>query len=352
MEFSQCTRHGFSAAALCVLALFFTSCEKDAAPSVRAESPQAEPVVEEIDDSVPLLVRPVCLVAGEGSDAVFSAMLSRMLIKVTDGRADLKLTSIDELRNGIIVTLGEISEDVQVGLAAKNSTIVRVGDRYASDTRVAAAIGVDSVFAAGQFGEAVRAVADDKGEVLISPVPSNNVSAADQLKEFGKYLARVAPRTSDDGYILVAASTVMPDVKACEIWLADVITPSSRDKEVSVIVGLTRRATHDALLRLRAVGLSDTVPLVGYGIDNAMVQAMDVGELEGVFLMDPGTLESALRVALDKAAKELDSTDEIGEEKDPLVVPLRWVSFETLTTDEGKALVAPYLESEQLDKEE
>ncbi len=351
MNSSQYSRHGFLAAAL-VVTLLFPSCEKDAAKDVRVDSPQVEPIVEEIDDTVPLIVHPVCLVAGEGSDAVFSAMLSRMLIKLTDGRADLKLTSIDEARNGIIVSVGEISDDVQMGIASKNLAVVRVGDRYVSDSRVAAAIGVDSVFAAGQFGEAVRAVADDKGEVLICPVPGSNLSVADRLKEFGSYLARVAPRTSKDGYVLVATSAAMADEKACETWLEGAITPASRDEELSVIVGLTRQATHDGLMRLRAVGLSETVPLVGYGIDSELVQAMDSGELEGVFLMDPGTLESALRVALDKAAKELDATDELGEEQDALVVPLRWVSFETLTTEEGKALVAPYLESEETDEGE
>jgi len=269
-----------------------------------------------------------------------------MLMKLADGRADLKLASIDEAKDGIIVVVGEISEDMLMGIAAKNLVIVRVGDRYASDPQVAAAIGVDSVFAAGQFGEAVRTAAEDKGQVLICPVPENNLTAAEKLKEFENYLARVAPRTSDHGYTLVAASSAMADGKACASWLADAITPTIRDKELAVIVGMTRQATHDGLLRLRAIGLSETVPLVGFGIDGALVQAMDAGELEGVFLMDPGTLESALRVALDKAAKELESMEVAGEEKDALVVPLRWVSFETLATDEGKALTAPYLESE------
>lgn len=346
MEFTHYSRTGFFAALLGGAALIFSSCEKNAAPNDRVDSSQVESVDEEMDDSMPLIVHPVCLVAGEGGDEVFTAMLSRMLIKLTDSRADLELTSIDEARNGIIVALGEISDDLHRGIAAENLAVVRVGDRYASDPRVVAAIGVDSVFAAGQFGEAVRAVAVDKGKVLICPVPESNLTAAEKLVEFESYLARVAPRTPDNGYALVTANAAMPDEEACESWLASAITPTIRDKELAVIVGMTRQATHNGLMRLRAIGLSETVPLVGYGIDRAMVQAMDAGELEGVFLMDPGTLESALRVALDKAAKALETKTEVVEEKDPLLVPLRWVSFETLTTDEGRTLVAPYLESE------
>lgn len=347
MNFFDYTRDGFFVVAL-VAALGFSSCEKETVENAPVNASQAEPVVEEVDSTVPLIVHPVCLVLGEGGDAVFSAMLNRMLIKVTDARADFEMTSVDDTKNGIVVAVGEIPADLLAEMESRNLAVVRVGSRYASDPRVAAAIGVDGVFAAGQFGEAVRAAADDHGKVLICPVPGNNLSAADKRKEFGNYLERVAPRTAKGGYDVGAATSPLPDAKACESWLEKAITPSSRDEELAVIVGLTRQATRDGLLRLRAVGLAGTVPLVGYGIDSELVDAMDAGELKGVFLMDPGTLESALRVALDKAVKALDETEKVDGEKAPLVVPLRWLSFETLASDEGKLLAAPYLESEPM----
>ena len=353
MEYFQCIRRGFFPAVLVAVSFLFSACEKTTAPRTSAEPREDEPVVEQkVDDTVPLVVHPVGVIAGEGSDAVFVTMLNRMLMKVTENRADLKFTAVDEVKDGIVVVLGEVSEDMKIGLASRNTTIVRVGDHYADDPNVAVSVGVDSVFAAGQFGEAVRAAADDHGEVMISPVPTNNLTIANKLSEFGKYLARVAPSSNGNGYVLVASNKALPDEKACLGWLEEAITPRSSDQELAAIVGLTRRSTHNALLRLRAVGLSETVPLVGYGIDQAIVDAMDAGEVVGVFVMDPGTLESALRVALDKAAKMHDAVDEVVNEEEPLVVPLRWVSFDTLGSPEGGALAAPYLESEPVENGE
>ena len=351
MEFFKQTSQGFRwrrifAVSIAVsLSSFFLGCsDQGEVVSPSTEQGEIHESSREIDDRVPLVVYQVELLVGDGADPVFARMVERMLLKHANADAGLSMTQNTEEKPDVFVLIGELS-DAEKSELEENVAVIRVGDRFADDPNLAAVVGADSAFAAGQFGEAARGVADGRGEVLVAPVPSDNVSAIERVNEFAKYLARVSSSNSQDGFVMVAADVPMESWEDTEKWLADSIEPSLRDNELAVLVGFNRAATERLLLRIRAVGLSQVVPLVGFGLDHSLVEAMDAGELGGVLIYDPGTLESALRVALDKAERVL-KEDYSPLETVDLTVPLRWLNFEAMASDEGRSLSKPYLESE------
>jgi len=299
------------------------------------------------DEGVPLVVQRVAVVGDGAGDRALVAVVRAMVWKRVNERPDLEWTEYEpngaaEFDADVCVVVGG-DRALVADVAQRAGTVVLVGDAVAAAGPVVARVSADGELAAGQTGEAILAAAEGKGRVVMAPVLADYPGALRRMQQVEEYLQRAAPGTDQKRLKLEYDGGGVESHVQCEQWLTDALGMRVSEGELSAVVAVTRNATGDVLRRMRAIGLAEAVPVIGFGLDAEVASAMDDGEVTGTFVYDPGTLEACLRVALDHAAgvKLGGPTNALPDQ----LVPLRWIDHARLGSTDGRAIVAPYLEA-------
>ncbi|QQL45540.1 substrate-binding domain-containing protein [Sulfuriroseicoccus oceanibius] len=295
------------------------------------------------DDGVPLVVQRVAVVGDGAGDRALVGVVRAMVWKRVNERPDLEWMEYqaDATADVCVVVGGD--RNVIADVAQRAGAVVLVGDGLGDGAPVVARVSSDVDLAAGQTGEAIWAAADGEGRVVMAPVLVDYPRAQRRIEKVQEYLQRATPERASEELELHFETEGVESHAQCEAWLNDALGMRVSDGELSAVVAVTRNATEDVLRRMRAIGLAEAVPVIGFGLDVDVASAMDDGEIVGTFVYDPGTLEACLRVALDHAAGvKLGGPTNALEDQ---LVPLRWLDHQRLGSADGRAIATPYLEA-------